>query len=63
MKPRARYTPRLRSWAFWATPDGWSIRLVGFGNTLEQACEDWLSKTWERRQVQPGAAAVPAATT
>lgn len=50
IKPRARFTPHLGTWAFWMPPDGWATRMVGFGYSLEQACEDWLSKVWERRE-------------
>lgn len=44
MKPRARYTPRLKSWAWWES-DGWSIRLVGFGDSMTDAYLDWLAQS------------------
>lgn len=45
VKMRARYTPRLGTWALWMPPYGWRLREVGFGFTLEQAYEDWKSQS------------------
>jgi len=53
MKHKARYTHRLRTWAYWASPEDWRRRTVGFGHSLSEAREDWMKQT--------GAAAVPAA--
>ena len=49
MKPRARFTPRLNTWAFWLPPDGWQKRTVGFGYTLEEAMQNWWLQAvkWE----------------
>lgn len=48
MKPRARFTPRLNTWAFWFAPYDWIWGTVGYGYSLEDAAKDhderWLAR-------------------